>query len=214
VSDYYNKIGLFEFLSNQNLMSIKTTERKSIVVEGEYYFNSFYKNITIEDSYQLRIRIPDKYPNELIQVWELLNKITEEISNGHMFKDKSLCLGSPFKIHAFLSKNPSINAFADSFITPYLFAISNKIRNGGDLIFGELKHNFAGLVQDYFNTQNDEDLATLLSLINMKKRNANKKSCPCGCGLRLGKCNVHHEVNYFRNLKYRMSENRKVSRIQ
>ena len=39
-----------------------------------------------------------------------------------------------------------------------------------------------------------------IQLLGIKKRIANKRSCPCGCGKRLGACPFHHKLNEFRKM--------------
>jgi hypothetical protein len=72
--------------------------------------------------------------------------------------------------------------------------------------FGELDHGKQGVIADYLNLfglSTEEQIEQALSLLGVKKRLANKKPCPCGCGKRLGTCRFHHRINDFRKVAAR-----------
>lgn len=202
LSDLLLPRGVENLLKNQPKLSIKYIDNDGITIIGIYSFNASFQETEISDSYHLKILIPEAFPKAAPQVWEMDGKITQDISNNHLFDDKSLCLGSPIQINVHLLQFPDIYEFSQKFILPYLFAISHRIKNGGSMIFGELKHGFDGVVEDAFPLPNRTSLDEWLNLINKKKRVANKRPCPCGCGKRLGVCRYHYWVNYFRKLKY------------
>lgn len=88
-------------------------------------------------------------------------------------------------------------------MVPYLFAVSNKIQSGGEFVFGELPHGKKGIIDDYldlFGLKSHEQVLNTIILLGMKKRLANKKPCPCGCGKRLGVCSFNYKINQFRKM--------------
>ena len=100
-------------------------------------------------------------------------------------------------------KEPTLIIFSSYFIKPYLYAITLNKRVGGKLVFGELDHGDKGILQDYseiFNLHTLKQIKDALVLLSIKKRVANKKHCPCGCGFRYGKCNYRLHLEKFRHI--------------
>jgi hypothetical protein len=59
-----------------------------------------------------------------------------------------------------------------------------------------------GVIDDYaklFGLQEREQVIRALDLLGMKRRIANKKPCPCGCGRRLGRCSFNVSLGKFRD---------------
>ena len=86
---------------------------------------------------------------------------------------------------------------------PISVAISNKLQNGGPLLFDELPHGIPGMLADYvdlFGLKEPEQARFTIRLLGMKKRQANKLPCPCACGRRLGKCKFNERLRCFRQL--------------
>lgn len=86
---------------------------------------------------------------------------------------------------------------------PFLHVVSLKVRYGYDFVFGELKHEIEGLIDDYmdlFNLERSEQVVATIELIGMKKRLANKESYPCDCSNRLGKCRLNNIISEYREL--------------
>jgi hypothetical protein len=85
----------------------------------------------------------------LPEVRETAGKITKENLNGHLISNGSLCLGSPLRQLIVIHKCPTLIEFTKKCLMPYLYAISYKTKNCGDLIFGELLHGGTGVIEDY-----------------------------------------------------------------
>ena len=119
----------------------------------------------------------------------------------HVNPDGTLCLGSPLRLLWKINSAPSLTGFIDTCLVPYLYAVSYKLKHGGDFVFGELDHGVQGIVEDYsviLGLKEREQIKRAIQLLGMKKRIANKKPCPCGCGKRLGICPFHKKLNEFR----------------
>ena len=196
--------GLEKFLENYPGMSAMPFIDGGMCLRGKLKFRATIpRGEEIVDSYKLEIIIPGTFPNDLPRVKETDGKITHDIANGHLFTDGSLCLGSPLRLLKLISDRPNINNFIDKCLLPYLYAISHKIKNGGDLLFGELAHGNPGITDDYIallGLRDSQQVAQALQLLGMKKRIANKKPCPCECGNRLGTCKLHKRLNEFRKM--------------
>ncbi len=155
----------------------------------------------IADSYELEIKIPFNFPRELPSVTEIAMRIPRD-SDHHINHDGTLCLGSPLRLRWKMARNPSLIGFANECLVPYLYGISHKIIYRR-FPFGELDHGKPGVIADYldlFGLKTEEQVKQALILLGMKKRQANKQACPCGCGERLRACKFHNKINKFREV--------------
>jgi hypothetical protein len=151
----------------------------------------------IEDEYEIEIAIPESFPKWIPSVRETEGRIP---SDFHKLDDGSLCLGSPTRLLLLLSESPSILAFVERCVIPYLYGYSF-YKQYGAMPFGELSHHQEGIREDLasiFGIKGVEVVCDFVRLASMKKRHANKQSCPCGSSLRLGKCH-RLRVNDLRN---------------
>ncbi|MFT5730210.1 MAG: hypothetical protein ACI8PB_004388 [Desulforhopalus sp.] len=193
-----------KFLDDYPQMSTVPYTGDGICLRGNFRFKAIgSENEELEGNYKIEIIVPKDFPDELPSVKELAEKITHETANGHLFLDNSLCLGSPLRLKKLLHQNPNLSSFASKCLVPFFYAVSHKMKKGGDLVFGELEHGNKGIVDDYidlFGLKDHGQVVEALQLLGMKKRFANKKLCPCGCGKRLGVCSFHIKLNEFRCL--------------
>jgi len=194
---------LDQFLDDYPGMSTSPHSDSGVCLRGKFHFNADVSgHEKIEDSYTLEIIVPEKYPREIPKVRENGGKIPRD-GNYHINQDGSLCLGSPLRL---LKKNysfPNLSGFAKNCLIPFLYAVSYKLRNGGDFILGELPHGDQGIVDDYsqmFGLTEVSQIAQAIQLLGVEKKIANKQPCPCGCGKRLGVCSFHHKLNEFRKM--------------
>jgi hypothetical protein len=98
-----------------------------------------------------------------------------------------------------MSDSPTLPTFVESCLVPYLYAYSYFERHGR-LPFGELGHGNRGILEDYMRILGATSPVVcidLLHLATMRKRVANKRTCPCGSGLRVGKCHCR-QINGLR----------------
>ena len=194
------------FLRTYPKMAIRPSKDVYLALEGKYEFSAKTdRQAAITDSYDLEICIPTDFPQKQPTVYETGDRIPR---NGayHVNPDGSLCLGSPLRVLWKLSHTPTLAGFAENCITPYLFAISHKLRFGGPLLFGELAHGAPGEFADYadlFGLRSGEQAKIAIKYLGMKKRRANKLPCPCDCGRRLGKCRFNWRIREFRRLAER-----------
>lgn len=176
---------------------------KEIVIKGQFSFTAEYpKAGEISDSYNLIIEFPTSFPKDIPIVMESGKKIPRN-GSYHVNGDGTLCLGSPLRLLVRISKAPTVNGFVEYCLVPFLFAASYKLRNGGRFLFDELDHDLPGMLADYKNMlglKGPEQVCEALRLLGMKKRRANKRPCPCNCGIRLGKCRFNYRLREFRQL--------------
>jgi len=201
-----HKIKLEDFLRTNKYMSIKPSKDNSLIVEGKFSFIAKTdKHRRISDFYRIRITITNNFPSSVPTVEEIGDKIpkTEEYHINPREYKYSLCLGSPLRLLELLNKNPTLEGFVQYCLIPYLYGISLKIQYGENLVFGELAHGNKGIFDEYqvfFNIKEEDSLKQVIKMLSLKKRIANKKTCPCGCKKRLGKCSnkLNIKINKFR----------------
>ena len=193
---------LATFLKEYPGMSLSPFKGGELALSGKFEFIATYNGKpSIRDSYQLEVNIPQKFPMELPSIYEIGEKIPRD-GNHHINPDDTLCLGSPLRMRWKMSNSPSLCIFAQKCLIPYLYSISHKLKYG-TYPFGELEHGKAGIISDYlelFGLKSDEQVIHSIAMLGIKKRRANKKSCPCNCGKRLGACEFHHKLNAFRKV--------------
>ena len=184
-------------------MSTAPCKDAGVCLRGKFRFKaSVSGGDEIDDSYKLEIVVPEKFPQALPKVTETGGKIPCD-GNFHVNPDGTLCLGSPLRLLRKVHSAPNLTGFADKCLVPYLYAVSYKLMHGGDFVFGELAHGDQGIVDDYFvmlGLKERHQVTRAIQLLGLKKRLANKKPCPCGCGKRLGACTFHHKLNEFRKM--------------
>jgi len=197
--------GLEEFLKDYPKMIIAPTTNSSLVLKGEFDFSASRSDSPhIDDSYMLAIDVPSSFPREMPLVSETDHKIPRD-GRYHVNPDNTLCLGSPLRLLWKLSQKPTLVGFAEECLVSYLYSISHKMMYG-TFPFGELDHGNPGVIADYmdlFEVTNKKQVLQVLALLGIKKRLANKKICPCGCGKRLGACSFHFKVIGLRKLAER-----------
>lgn len=200
--------GLQEFLKDYPGMALGPSRRTDTVIRGLFSFSAVYKGgPTITDSYQLELAVPQAFPRALPRVTETGRKIPRD-GRHHVNSDGTLCLGSPLRLLKNIADHEGLLGFAEHCLVPYLYAVSHLHLHGGGLVFSELAHGEPGIVADYmdlFGLKTREQVVRAVALLGMKRRIANKSSCPCGCGLRLGKCRLHYKLNKFRYVSFRSS---------
>lgn len=189
-------------------MSLAPTRNLSTVLKGSLAFTVEPEGgIPITDKYVLLIEVPDNFPNCLPKVVEIGNKIPRKDEFHVNPDDFSLCLGSPIRLMGIISKSPVLVGFTENCLIPYLYAVSYKLQYGGSFIYNELAHGAPGVMADYidlFGLSQPKQVIRAVRILGEKRRIANKLPCPCGCGLRLGKCKKFlFTINKFRRMASR-----------
>lgn len=195
--------GIGDFLADQPGLRVLPSSGGAVRLEGQFAFHAdFEGGPAIRDTYHLRIEVPTAFPDALPFVYELGGRIPRDLDH-HVFPQSGrLCLGSTLRLHAIARDTRGLLPFGQRAIVPYLYAASLRERTGGPYPFGELAHDRTGLLDDYaqmLNLERPEQAAQALALGAMRKRLANKRPCPCGCGQRLGVCPYRKYLNAFRN---------------
>ncbi|MDK9873078.1 hypothetical protein ACP3TN_15240 [Staphylococcus sp. IPLA37011] len=197
-----NFYGASSFIDNYPEMHYGPVKAEGFSLIGTFDFIGNYKGlISIEDSYDLEIVVPDNFPYSLPIVMEKGGKIPRS-EEFHINYDNTLCVATPLRASLDLSTKPNLSAYADKYLVPYLYAVSYKLHFGGDFVFGELEHGRNGIIKDYMDLLEIKDpykILPSLKLLSNKKRVANKMECACGCSKRLGVCNFRLKINELRS---------------
>ena len=149
----------------------------------------------IDDLYEIEIAIPKQFPDQLPRVREMNGRIPPSF---HKLVDGSLCLGSETRLRLTVMQSPFILSFVEHCVIPYLYGYSFFERHG-KLPFGELSHGGDGIREDLaelFGIRTDM-VADFVRTAALKKGIANKRPCPCGSALRVGRCH-HKRINHLR----------------
>lgn len=197
IQDKFDQWKLVELLRAHPGLSVQPIVNGQVRLAGTLAFSAHARGLErIDDAYELEIAVPDGFPRELPLVKETAGRIPEGF---HTNDDGSLCLGSPVRQHLELAKAPTLPGFVKTCVIPYLYGFSYREKHG-HLPFGELDHGMKGIRKDFaalFGVKDEKIGAHMVRLAGMKKRDANKQSCPCGNGRRLGKCH-NRRVNTLR----------------
>ena len=186
-------------------MVLQPSKNSSIILEGNFNFSAHPKGKhEISDSYMLRIVVPSSFPLNIPEVIELGQKIPRNGDYHVNFSaNNTLCLGSPLRLLTLIRLKPTIIGYAENCLVPYLYAVSYKLQNGGDFIFGDLEHGTPGIIEDYkqlFGLKSRWQVIQMLRLLSTRRQYANRAKCPCGCIKRLKQCRFHKTLNAWRKL--------------
>lgn len=191
------QLAISEVLTRFESLRLVPSKDGCIVMRGVINFTASANDCrTVTDSYEISLCVPDAYPSELPLVHETGGRIPTDF---HKLEGNALCLGSPFRLWLLTKQNPSLLNFVERVVIPYLYAYSLH-ETGEAMPFGELRHGTPGLVDDLgemFGASDSQTAAAYVQAIMRKKRIANKRSCPCGSGMRLGRCH-NRRVNALR----------------
>ena len=198
--NFEERLGLRRFLDSYPGMRLRPYTSDILRLEGDFSFRADYEGgPIIEDAYRLQVDVSLQFPIDIPRVMELDERIPRHIEY-HVSNDGTLCLGSSLRLHFIAITALDLTEFAQCSVVPFLYANSYREQNGV-YPFGELAHGAVGLLDDYaqiLGLNRPEQAVEGIALIAMKRRLANKRRCPCGCGLRLGACRFNETVHRFR----------------
>ena len=146
-------------------------------------------DVEVDETFQVEVRVPAAFPNGLPRVYEVDGRILRDF---HRLEDAALCLGSNTAQRLAMGDDLTLSAFVRQVVIPYLYAFL-RFESTGRMPFGELAHGAAGLeeeVRRIFGMPPTADALAVLVLAAQHRRVANKRSCPCGSGHRLGRCHA------------------------
>lgn len=155
----------------------------------------------ITRDYELDIRVPASFPDNPPIVYEVSGQIPRT-PDFHVNGDNTLCLGSPLSLRRTLKRWPDVCEFMARTLRPHLYAVTVKLDNGRDFVFGELRHGTAGQLQDLADDLRlPESLVTnAIDLMLMPLNEADAQPCICGCGGMVSTCVLRDRLGEVREL--------------
>ncbi len=179
---------LSDALHRHPALALLPTESSDVVIAGELRCCRVGPgDVLVDETYAVTIDVPRSFPRALPRVVETEGRVPAEF---HVNPDGSLCLGSPIAQRLAIEDAPTVGAFIDRVLIPFLYghAFYTRFRV---MPFGELPHGAPGIEHDVrrlFHLPSGTDAEAFLWLASLKRRHANKKPCPCHSGRRVGRC--------------------------
>lgn len=202
---WWDKIGVRELLATHSGLRISTLTNELITLEGQVAIHAQLPGANvIDEEFSIRIEIPASFPKKLPKVFETAEDFVRD-PDYHTYQDGSLCLGSDIRLLQVCAENQNIFVFFEKVVVPCLYSISHKLKYGTSP-YGELGHGEVGLIDDYeklFGLDGKQAVLLAIKALSKRYREANKLKCPCGCALRLGRCDFRLGLNKFRYLAKR-----------
>jgi hypothetical protein len=198
--------GLQPFLEEQPGMSVRPATEAGVLVAGEYYLDATHQSAGRKSqTFYLELKIPPSFPSSPPVIHEVGGLIPREADFHVNESDGSFCLGTPLNLKMVLHLCPDLAEFLRASLRPFLYAVMVKLEVGGSFVFGELPHGNAGVATDFATQLNIENslVPYAIKLLTMKKRVANKRPCPCRCGMRLGSCRTNILISRLRQVASR-----------
>jgi len=197
-----------DLLAKQQGLSLVPSLDKGFLLAGDYCFQAKPSGgELVADQFAIRILVPDTFPSLLPIVWEVGSRIPKKADWHINIKTGcSICLGGGISLRLVARKYPRLSDYLEKVLVPYLYAVCIRERHGGPFIFSELSHGGEGLIEevrDLLLLPSDKAAMTVIRLLSMKKRIANKMPCPCGCQGRFGICQLRGKLHDFRVLESR-----------
>ena len=214
VAERFRRSEIAAVLTRYPELRLVPSASMALRVEGSLRFSASGKTTEVtEDSYDVRLDIPQGFPQPMALAWETGGRIPP---NYHKLDNGPLCLGSRVGQRLQMGRSSSVLRFIERCVIPYLYGYSYFVKHGAPP-FGELEHGELGSLQDLAILLGVQDLSLALAyslLAATKRQRANCRSCPCGSGRRLGRCH-NRKVNALRKRVGRLvlaSEMRMIAR--
>lgn len=139
------------------------------------------------DTYDVKIIVPDKFPDQLFELQETGNKIQK---SPEWHNNDFCCISTNAVMFSEMVGNITLlnwlNRFAHPFLANHVFKTKT-----GHYANDEFEHGDAGIIQGYFKVFNTNDLSLVLEklrLITGTKKLGRNDPCFCGSGKKYKHC--------------------------
>ena len=137
---------LNELLAEQPGLRVMPITGEGLVLRGGLEVRAANADgVVIEDFFEIDIRVPWTFPFCLTRARETTGRIPKTF---HTLDDGAMCLGSYIRQTLELMESPTVLAFVNKLVIPYLYGF-RYWQQFGTMPFGELRHNDEGLLDDY-----------------------------------------------------------------
>ncbi len=163
-----------------------------IIIQGVLSFDVSCQGLeSIQDWFEVELRVPKAYPLILPEVIELQGKVVSDYD--HLNNDGTFCLAVPIAVQLAFKKEPSLLGFVNNLVVNYLYSYCCW-RRQGEYPFEDSPHGLSGYVDYYekqFDTHFNPELFSGIEKI-VKHGYRGHHPCPCGSGKIVRKC--HRQV--------------------
>jgi len=167
-------------------LHLRCNESGCLWITGDFHFVADHHGEVIEDTYVVKIVIPEDYPQTIPEAQETGNRIPKDF---HHYIDNTLCLGARYALRKAFRDAPTLLGFMENCLLPYLYSFSYKTRYG-KLPAGELSHGWRGVLeyyQDLFQIRDEKAVLGLFAVL-VRGNCGGHARCPCGSRKRIRDC--------------------------
>lgn len=158
------------------------------LLEGIFELNAEVLGVPLCDTFDVRIEIPQEYPDELPKLYEPSSKIPNSFE--HMYVDGSCCLGVNGELYMRFIQEPTLLHYVRDMVTDFFASVKWHIRFGS-YPFGQRSHEAKGIFEfyrQYWRVDDDRLAARMLCVALVPGTYRGHKPCPCGSGITARKC--------------------------
>lgn len=158
------------------------------VLHGTFELNVEVQEIPLCGTFDISIKIPPGYPEELPKLYELSNLVPDSFE--HKYVDGSCCLGVDGELYQRFIPNPTLLHYVKDMVSDY-FASVKWFTRYGNYPFGQRSHGAKGVLEFYrqFWDVDDDQLAVrMLCIALVPGTYRGHQPCPCGSGKTARKC--------------------------
>jgi hypothetical protein len=155
-------------------------ENEIPVLKGHFQFHTIYRNVELQDAFNLIFHFSQNYPNEPPLVIEVDGKIDPRF---HHYSNGALCLAVPAEYNIIFAKTPTLENFILNLLNPYLAGwLWHK--QFGDVPWGERSHGWIGLCESYHELLKIDAKENVIPFLEQLARGVihQRANCPCGSG--------------------------------
>ncbi len=185
IGDLYEQF--LQVSENYPGLQLVQDDNEEFHIKGNLCFQATYNNITLEDDFDIVIKIPRKYPTIPPKVSETKGKIPQSF---HRYENKNLCLGTPFDVYLRFIKNPTLLAFIEKILIPHLYSFTYQLKHNSKMPYDDQKHGGEGIIDFYCNFFGINDNVSVMGFLKLLAENKYKGHyiCPCKSGDKLKHC--------------------------
>ena len=188
---------------------LQVAEQKTNLINLKGYIHVYRSgsNFTINSKYYVRISIPFN-TNLLPSIFEIGNQLSPEYP--HKYANGKLCLETDINIAQRFKNGLSLIEWMDEYVETYFFSYEY-YKRFGTFPFGEHKHGFQGLLENYSSLFHENDLFKTYKIMKSisQENYRGHMLCPCGSNKKIRNCHKQFIKDFYmdENLKQVVRKN-------